>query len=290
MINKNFELEDLDLSSTELIPWSHQWFQLHRKKLGDHACEQLGIYEIPEDVLLSVVVPVFNESATLSQLVQRVIAVPIRKEIILIDDGSSDDSVKIAYDLIEEHADHWNQFRLLKHSVNQGKGASIKTGFAAASGDIVIIQDADLEYNPQEYPALIRPIVQGAADVVYGSRFSDRTRIARYWHYQGNKFLTIASNWFTNLNLTDMETCYKVFSRKVIDQLTPTLEQKRFGIEPEMTAKIARWNYRIHELPISYSGRSYAEGKKINWKDGVQAIWCIVRYGLLGRLSGKSKN
>jgi glycosyltransferase involved in cell wall biosynthesis len=229
------------------------------------------------------VIPVYNEEKTLRNLVDRVREVPIRKELILVDDCSKDRSREILKALeAEASGDDFNRVRVFFHDVNQGKGAALRTGFQNVDGDIVIIQDADLEYDPAEYPRLIKPIVEDKADVVYGSRFlgDHAHRVLYYWHYLGNKFLTVLSNCFTNLNLTDMETCYKVFRRSVIDELTPALVQNRFGFEPEITARVARRRYRIYEMSVSYSGRTYAEGKHIGWKDGFQALWCIVRFGL----------
>ena len=232
--------------------------------------------------MLSVVIPVFNEENSLEDLVNRVLEVPIRKEIILVDDGSSDQSVQIIEGIVQKFSCEWSEIRFIQHEKNRGKGAAITTGFKAASGDIVVIQDADLEYDPREYPALLKPIIEGKADVVYGSRFlgGHPHRVLYYWHYLGNKLLTTLSNCFTNLNLTDMETCYKVFRREVIQEIAPKLQQQRFGIEPEITARIARRKYRVFELAISYSGRTYAEGKKIGWKDGLNAFWCIFWYGI----------
>jgi glycosyltransferase involved in cell wall biosynthesis len=243
--------------------------------LGTGACRQLGLYPIPASLRLSVVIPVYNEAGTIRALVDRVRAVRIPKEIILVDDGSTDGTRNVLVEL-EKQGD----LRILYHEHNKGKGAALKTGFLAATGDIVIIQDADLEYDPAEYPRLIQPIVEGRADVVYGSRFlgSGSHRVLYFWHYVGNRVLTTLSNMFTNLNLTDMETCYKVFRREVLQSVAPTLKQNRFGIEPELTAKVARREYRIYELAISYSGRTYKEGKKIGWRDGLKALWCIVRY------------
>ena len=232
---------------------------------------------------ISIVVPVYNEEKTLQSLVDRVREVPVRKELVLVDDCSVDKSREIMQLLEEEAAnDDFNQIRTFYHDVNQGKGAALRTGFSNVSGDIVIIQDADLEYDPAEYPRLLRPLIEDRADVVYGSRFlgDQAHRVLYYWHYVGNRFLTMLSNWFTNLNLTDMETCYKVFRRSVVDELVPHLKQNRFGFEPEVTARLARRQLRVFETSVSYSGRTYAEGKKIGWRDGLSALWCIVRYGL----------
>jgi len=265
------------------LPYSAEWYEYHRKMLGDAVCRQLGIYEIPSELTLSVVIPIYNEERTLRQLIDRVTAVPVRKELILVDDCSKDRT----RDILKEYEngaqdDALNTFSVYYHEQNRGKGGALKTGFEKARGDIVIIQDADLEYDPSEFPRLLQPIIEQKADVVYGSRFlgDQPHRVLYFWHYLGNKLLTTLSNCFTNLNLTDMETCYKVFTRESIQSITPTLRQNRFGIEPEMTAKIARRRYRIYEMSISYSGRTYEEGKKIGWRDAVKALWCIVRYGL----------
>lgn len=221
---------------------------------------------------LSVVIPVFNEQASLRDVVQRVEGVDYDKEIILVDDGSTDGSRAI----LEEYKGR-EGYHVLFHARNRGKGAALRTGFACATGDVIIIQDADLEYNPKDYAILLEPILDGRADVVYGSRFlGGPHRVLFYWHYVGNKFLTTLSNMLTNLNLTDMETGYKVFSKKVIDSIN--LKCDRFGFEPEITSKIARRNFRIYEVPISYSGRDYSEGKKITWKDGMAALWFIFRF------------
>ena len=221
---------------------------------------------------LSIVIPVYNEQASLKDVVHRVKAVDYDKEIILVDDCSTDGSREI----LEEFKD-LEGYHVLFHTKNRGKGAALRSGFAHATGDFIIIQDADLEYDPADYPVLLKPIVDGRADVVYGSRFlGGPHRVLFYWHSVGNKFLTTLSNMFTNLNLTDMETGYKVFSKKVIDSIT--LKCDRFGFEPEITSKIARKNFRVFEVPISYSGRDYSEGKKITWKDGVAALWFIIRF------------
>jgi glycosyltransferase involved in cell wall biosynthesis len=229
-------------------------------------------------VKLSVVIPVFNEASTVEGLLARVLAVDaegVEKEIVVVDDASSDGTPEVLAGL-----DGRDGVRVLTHEVNQGKGAALATGFAAATGDVVLIQDADLEYDPGEYPKLLQPILDGRADVVYGSRFagSDAHRVLYFWHSVGNRFLTLLSNAFTNLNLSDMETCYKVFRREVLENLR--IEEARFGFEPEITAKIAAGRWRVYEVGISYHGRTYEEGKKIGWKDGFQAIWCILKYNL----------
>jgi glycosyltransferase involved in cell wall biosynthesis len=224
---------------------------------------------------LTVIVPLYNERATVRELLRRVLATPMTKEILVIDDFSTDGS----YDLVADFARNEPAIRLLRQEKNQGKGAAVRRGIAEARGEIVLIQDADLEYDPRDYAKLIQPIADGDADVVYGSRFEGHPRrVMMYWHTVGNNFLTWLSNITTNLNLTDMETGYKAFRRDVIQSIR--LRSHRFGFEPEVTAKIAQRGYRIYEVPISYHGRDYWEGKKINWKDGVSAIWTIFKYGL----------
>ncbi len=225
---------------------------------------------------LSIVIPVYNEVNTLADLLDAVrdVDTGLDREIILIDDGSTDGT----RDLLPELAKRYPDVVVELHEINQGKGAALHSGFAKASGDIVLIQDADLEYDPQDYPRLLAPILQGRADVVYGSRFlgGGAHRVVYFWHYVGNKFLTMLSNMMTNINLTDMEVCYKVFKRELLQSLA--LKEKRFGFEVEITAKLARSKAVIYEVPINYYGRSYEEGKKITWKDGFRAIWCIFKY------------
>ena len=227
---------------------------------------------------LSVIIPCYNEKATLKRLLETVRAAPgLEKEIIVVDDCSRDGTREILKQEVEntELAD-----QVLYHEVNRGKGAALRTGIAAATGDIVIIQDADLEYDPAEYPKIIGPILGDKADVVFGSRFvgAEPHRVVYFWHRLGNAVLTLLSNMLTNLNLTDMETCYKAFRREIIQSLD--LREDRFGFEPEVTAKVARLNCRIYEVGIAYHGRTYAEGKKIGWRDGFRAIYCILRYNL----------
>ena len=221
---------------------------------------------------LSVVIPVYNERKTLDELISRVEAVKLEKEIIIVDDASTDGT----RDLLKKYEER-ERFKVIYQSKNAGKGSALRAGFDKAEGEIIIVQDADLEYNPKEYPLLVEPILDGRADVVYGSRFLGGThRVFFFWHYVGNKVLTTLSNMCTNLCLTDMETGYKVFRRTVLDSFI--LKCNRFGFEPEFTSKVARHAFRIYEVPISYSGRGYEEGKKINWKDGVAALWFIFRF------------
>ena len=225
---------------------------------------------------LSVVMPVYNEQATLRTVIERVLSVGMEIELLCVDDGSSDGSRQILAGLEQQHS----QIRVFLQPRNMGKGAALRRGIQVATGDYVIIQDADLEYDPNEYPLLLAPLTSGQADVVYGSRFvgSGPHRVLYFWHSVGNSFLTLLSNMITNLNMTDMETCYKAFRREVIQSIP--LEENRFGFEPEVTVKIAKRGLRVCEVGISYSGRTYAEGKKIGWKDGVRALWCLLKYGI----------
>ena|SRR6185295_8916810 len=229
---------------------------------------------------LSVVIPAYNERATIADLLRRVAAAPVPAdveiEIVVVDDGSKDGT----RELLREIAGRGEpEIRLIEQPENQGKGAAIRTGFLAVTGDLVLIQDADLEYDPRDYPVLLQPILDDEADVVFGSRFlGGPHRVLFFWHYVGNRFLTMLSNMMTDLNLSDMETCYKVFRRQVLEGIT--LRSNRFGIEPELTAKVAKRGARMYEVPISYRGRTYAEGKKIGWKDGFSAIYAILRYNL----------
>jgi glycosyltransferase involved in cell wall biosynthesis len=225
---------------------------------------------------LSIVIPCYNEAKTISLVIDAVKNSPIEnKEIILIDDYSTDGTREIIKETIEPHID-----KVVYHKRNMGKGAALRSGFKEMSGDVVIIQDADLEYDPNEYSKLLKPIMDKKADVVYGSRLAggESLRVLFFWHSVGNKFLTLLSNMLTNLTLTDMETCYKVFNRKIIEAIT--VEEDRFGFEPEITAKISKLRVRIYEVGISYAGRTYEEGKKVSWKDGVRAIYCIFKYNL----------
>jgi glycosyltransferase involved in cell wall biosynthesis len=229
--------------------------------------------------LLSVVMPVYNEEKWVAEIVRRVMSVelPMSRELVIVDDCSQDKTPALLDGIVSEHAD--GSIRVFHHETNQGKGAALRTGFEQAKGDILLVQDADLEYDPKDYHRLLTPILDGRADVVYGSRFIGEVhRVLYYWHYLGNRFLTTMSNMFTNLNLTDMEVCYKVFKREALEGIR--IRSDRFGFEPEITAKIARRRLRIYEVPVSYSGRDYSEGKKIGWKDGVKALWCILWFSL----------
>ncbi len=257
------------LSSAERV-------EVLQELIGEAACRHVGIYPIPPGFKLSVVIPVFNEERWIRELIRRVQAVDVPKELVIVDDYSTDNSRAILKELESE------EIRVFFQPKNLGKGAALREGFRHSTGDVIIVQDADLEYDPAEYTRLIQPIIEDKADVVYGSRFiGDRHRVLYFWHSVANRMLTTLSNMFTNLNLTDMETCYKVFRREVVQDMK--LRSNRFGFEPEFTAKVAKRRkdhrpWRIFEVPISYSGRTYEEGKKIGLKDAFNALFCIIRY------------
>lgn len=257
---------------TGLAPEDIPYLEKIARVFGEPALKQLGVFQVPADFKLSVAIPVYNERLTIQEIIRRVRAVPIPKEIVVVDDQSTD-GTREQLEQMRGDAD----LKIFYHKQNQGKGAALRTAFKHCTGDVVVIQDADLEYDPREYLRLIQPIVDGRADVVYGSRFiGDVVRVHLFWHRVANGVLTLLSNIFTNLNLTDMETCYKVFRRSVLEGIE--IKQNRFGVEPELTAKIARRRCRIYEMPISYDGRDYSEGKKIGLKDAFNALYCIIRY------------
>jgi glycosyltransferase involved in cell wall biosynthesis len=234
----------------------------------------------PSEPCLTVVMPCFNEAATISTIVEAVLASPLVGELVIVDDGSTDGTRALLGELDD------SRIRVILHAHNQGKGAALRTAYAAATMPFVIVQDADLEYDPAEYPVVLGPLLDGKADVVYGSRFMGGRphRVLYFWHYVGNRLLTLASNMATNLNLSDMETCFKAFKREVIQSIE--IEESRFGVEPEITAKIARLDLSIYEVGISYDGRTYADGKKIGWRDGIRAMFCIAAYSRPGEALG----
>jgi len=275
--NSSEGIDELQSLASRIAQDPARRLQLLHTLLGEASCRQLGIYAIPPNFKLSVVIPVYNELQWIREIVRRVQEVPIPKEIILIDDYSKDGTRAILMEM-----ESIPNIKVIYHEHNQGKGAALRTGFKHTTGDVVIVQDADLEYDPAEYPRLIQPIIENRADVVFGSRFiGENHRVLYFWHYVANKVLTTLSNIFTNMNLTDMETCYKVFRREVLQDIN--LKSDRFGFEPEITAKIAKKKkpaWRIFEIPISYSGRTYEEGKKIGLKDAFNALYCIIRFWL----------
>lgn len=248
--------------------------------LGVEIAQRLGIFRIPERFKLSVVMPVFNELATLAKVIERVAATNLPIELVIVDDGSRDGSSELLATMRDRGQASFVDLKIIFHERNQGKGAALKTGFLACTGDVIIIQDADLEYDPQDYRSLLLPIVAGDADVVFGSRFSHVDGpVHHYWHRWGNQMVTRFSNWKSGRAWTDVETCYKMMRRELIQKIAPTLQERGFGIELELTAKLARLpGVRFYERPVSYVGRSWAEGKKIGVKDGLWALWCILRY------------
>jgi len=254
--------------------------EMIRQLLGADLCRKLGIFRIPPGFKLSVVMPVYNEARTLAKVIDRVRATSLPLEIVIVDDGSHDGSREYLRDLQASPTAESADLKIIFHEKNLGKGGAIKTGFLACTGDVVIIQDADLEYDPADYRSLLQPIIEGEADVVYGSRFSHIDGpVHHYWHRWGNQFVTRLSNWKSGWALTDVETCYKMIRRPLVEQIAPHLSERGFGIELELTHKLARMpGVRFYERPVSYVGRSWAEGKKIGVKDGLWALWCILRY------------
>lgn len=248
--------------------------------LGGTLCRKLGIYRLPSGFRLSVVMPVYNEIRTLAKVIERVRGTRLPIELIIVDDGSKDGSRELLAELRDQSGMSSSELKVIFHEKNQGKGGAIKTGFLEATGDAVIIQDADLEYDPQDYRSLLQPLVEGEADVVYGSRFSHVDGpVHHYWHRWGNQLITRFSNWRSGRTLTDVETCYKLIRRELVQQIAPKLRELRFGIEIELTHMLARMpGVRFYERPISYVGRSWTDGKKIGIKDGLRALWCILRY------------
>jgi glycosyltransferase involved in cell wall biosynthesis len=254
--------------------------EMLQRLLGPNLCRRLGIYRLPPGFRLSVVMPVYNEIRTLSQVIERLQATRLPLEIVIVDDGSRDGSREFLSQLDRTQGPAGSTFKIIFHERNLGKGGALRTGFAACTGDAVVVQDADLEYDPQDLHALLQPLVEGQADVVYGSRFSHIDgAVQAYWHRWGNQLITRLSNWKSGRALTDVETCYKLVRRELIERVAPHLKERGFGIELELTFKLARLpGVRFYERPISYEGRTWAEGKKIGVKDGLWALWCILRY------------
>ncbi len=254
--------------------------EIVERLLGPALCRKLGIFRVPAGFKLSVVMPVYNEVRTLPTVIERVRATRLPLEIVIVDDGSRDGSREYLASLKNNRDEQNADLKIVFHEKNQGKGGAIKTGFLAATGDVIVIQDADLEYDPADYRPLLQPIIEGNADVVYGSRFSHIDGpVHHYWHRWGNQFVTRLSNWKSGWTLTDVETCYKMMRRELVRELAPNLRERGFGIELELTHKLARMKgVRFYERPVSYVGRSWAEGKKIGLKDGLWALWCILRY------------
>ena len=254
--------------------------QMIQRLLGADLCRKLGVFRLPKGFKLSVVMPVYNEARTLVKVIERVRGTRLPLEMVIVDDGSRDGSRELLAELRDSGDERNSDLKILFHEKNQGKGGAIKTGFGACTGDVVIIQDADLEYDPNDYRSLLQPIVEGEADVVYGSRFSHIDGpVHNYWHRWGNQLITRLSNWKSGKALTDVETCYKMIRRELVQQIAPNLQERGFGIELELTFKLARLpGVRFYERPVSYVGRSWSEGKKIGLKDGLWALWCILRY------------
>jgi len=268
-------LDDVSSESAQL-----DRVEIVERLLGSDLCRKLGIFRLPEGFKLSVVMPVYNEIRTLAQVIERVRSTQLPLEIVIVDDGSRDGSREYLAELRQNGGERNADLKILFHEKNQGKGGAIKTGLLASQGDVVVIQDADLEYDPHDYRSLLQPIVEGEADVVYGSRFSHIDGpVHHYWHRWGNQLITRLSNWKSGRALTDVETCYKMIRRELAQQIAPQLREQGFGVELELTFKLARVpGVRFYERPVSYVGRSWAEGKKIGIKDGLWALWCILRY------------
>jgi glycosyltransferase involved in cell wall biosynthesis len=280
---------DLAVQSGIAVPetpggfWESGYVRAVRRLLGDEVCGRLGIYELPPGFRLSVVVPVYNEVSTIDQVVARTLATGLPLEILLVDDGSHDGTRERLEALGRQHA----EVRAIFHARNQGKGAAIRTGFAQASGQVIVVQDADLEYDPQDFRYLLQPIIAGDADVVFGTRYGHCDRIVSpTWHQAVNGLITTLNNWAIGLRLSDVETCYKMVRSELLKKILPTLKEQRFGIEIELTARLAQQKARFAERPIRYQHRWYDDGKKIGWRDGVAALWCIAKYSAWERIFG----